>query len=94
MKARGLRAALAAVAALGLAGCANLPFFADKPEPDAASTTTASAAPAERAERADYRLEVLAPDPLPKLLTDYLDLARFQSAPATEAIERYLGGAG
>ena len=33
-----------------------------------------------------YELEVRAPDPLRRLLLDYLDLARFQNAPASEAI--------
>jgi translocation and assembly module TamA len=37
--------------------------------------------------RADYRLDVQAPEPLRKLLTEYLDLARFQNAPAAEAID-------
>ncbi len=57
-----------------MSGCANLPFGAKSP--DAAATT----------QRAEYRLDVQAPEPLRKLLTDYLDLARFQSAPATEGI--------
>ncbi|MEO6030687.1 MAG: BamA/TamA family outer membrane protein [Burkholderiaceae bacterium] len=48
----------------------------------AASTGAASPEP----ERAEYRFEVQAPRELDKLLTTYLDLARFQSAPATEGI--------
>ena len=70
------RAAAAALTMMVLGGCANLPFTA-KP-PDAA----ASAPP----QHAEYRLEVQAPDDLRKLLGAYLDLARFQSAPATEGI--------
>jgi translocation and assembly module TamA len=70
------RAAAAALVAALLSGCANLSSPA-KP-PDAA----ASAPPA----HAEYRLEVQAPDELRKLLANYLDLARFQSAPATEGI--------
>jgi translocation and assembly module TamA len=57
-----------------MSGCANLPFGAKSP--DTAATT----------QRAEYQLDVQAPEPLRKLLTDYLDLARFQSAPATEGI--------
>ena len=72
----GARAACAALFSVLLSACASLPFGA-KP-PDAA----ASAAP----QRAEYRLEVQAPDDLRELLTNYLDLARFQSAPATEGI--------
>ena len=44
---------------------------------------TAAAAP----QRAEYRFEVQAPKDLRVLLTNYLDLARFQSAPATEGID-------
>ena len=75
----GARAAAAAlmVMVMMLSGCANLFSSTAKP-PDAA----ASAPPP----HADYRLEVQAPDELRKLLTNYLDLARFQSAPATEGI--------
>ena len=76
-----LRAAGVAAAALALAGCANLPFLGGKPAAD--STATAAAAAPDRAE---YRLEVDAPAPLQKLLVNYLDLARFQNAPATEGI--------
>ena len=83
--ASGLRAALAALAAALLAGCANLPSFMGQPNADAAAT--AASAPPAASTRADYRLEVQAPDPLRKLLTDYLDLARFQNAPALEAID-------
>ncbi|HEV7574572.1 MAG TPA: BamA/TamA family outer membrane protein [Caldimonas sp.] len=64
----------------GLAGCANLPFFGDRAD-DAAGRT----APAEP-QVPLYELEVRAPGALRTLLLDYLDLARFQSAPASEAI--------
>ena len=62
-----------------LGGCASLPFFgkADADAGVAASTP---------AERAVYRLDVNAPDPLRRLLLEHLDLARFQSAPVTDAI--------
>jgi len=73
---RAIAALTAAFAIAALVGCANLPFTAPKPA-DAAS------APPQQAE---YRLDVQAPDELRKLLTNYLDLARFQSAPATEGI--------
>ena len=72
-----LRAGLAALACIGLAGCAALPFG-----PEAATGSAATAA-----SRAQYRVEVDAPDELRKLLTDYLDLSRFQNAPDTEAID-------
>ena len=74
------RAALHALGALALAtlsGCALL-RGGDKPpgaEPAAAPT------------RPLYRLEVDAPDELRGLLLDHLDLARFQNAPASEAID-------
>jgi translocation and assembly module TamA len=71
------RAAAAALMGAMLSGCANLSSSTAKP-PDAA----ASAPPP----HAEYRLEVQAPDELRKLLANYLDLARFQSAPATEGI--------
>lgn len=77
---RPARAAGAAVlAVVWLAGCAALPFGRDTP-PDAAATAGA-------ATRTQYRVEIEAPDELRKLLGDYLDLSRFQSAPETEAID-------
>ena len=81
---RGLRAALAALAVALLTGCAALPFGSGKTGGDAAAAPAdaASAAPS----HAEYRLDVRAPDPLRALLLNYLDLARFQSAPATEGI--------
>ena len=87
--ARGLRAAVTIItvltAALALAGCANLPFLSGKVA--AGAGADASAEPAASAARADYHLEVQAPGALRKLLTDYLDLARFQSAPAAEGVD-------
>ena len=65
----------------GLGGCASLPFFGHDADPTAAR----SDAPTEP-QAALYELEVRAPGPLRTLLLDYLDLARFQSAPASEAI--------
>ncbi|MEO8807693.1 MAG: BamA/TamA family outer membrane protein [Burkholderiaceae bacterium] len=76
----GARAAAALVAAAVLSGCANLVFLGPKPEPAKAE------APVATLERAEYRVEVQAPDALRALLTTYLDLSRFQNAPATEGI--------
>jgi translocation and assembly module TamA len=73
-----LRVGLAALACLWLAGCAALPFGREDQPADAATATPS---------RAQYRVEVDAPDELRKLLTDYLDLSRFQNAPDTEAID-------
>lgn len=70
------RAAAAALLTLLLSACANTPFAAKPPDASASSPS----------QHAEYRLEVQAPDALRKLLTDYLDLARFQSAPETEGI--------
>ncbi len=83
-----LRAAACAVAAAGLTACANLPFGlgASKSPSAAAPADGAASAPAPSA-RADYRLDVQAPDPLRALLLNYLDLARFQNAPATDGVD-------
>ncbi len=70
------RAALALAAAMLLAGCAALMNGA---APSDAATPSSSRAP--------YRIEVVAPDELRPLLTEHLDLARFQNAPDTEAID-------
>ena len=67
---------LMGVALLG--GCASLPFFGKDAEADGAARAEPQVAL--------YELEVRAPDPLRRLLLDYLDLARFQNAPASEAI--------
>lgn len=73
-------AALLGILAL-LGGCALL-----SPGPDDDPAPTAAPAAAEEPDRAVYRLEVQAPGDLRTLLTTYLDLARFQSAPQTEGI--------
>lgn len=75
-----LRAALCLPLAVALGGCASLPFFGPKD----ANGNPAGAAPAPGI--AQYRLEIVAPPPLDKLLGNYLDLARFQNAPQDEAI--------
>jgi translocation and assembly module TamA len=91
---RGLRATIVVAAAMGLMGCASVKsIFSDHamsdrntaaaPVPDVAASAAAAAAGGDRAE---YRLEVQAPDPLRALLLDYLDLSRFQNAPATDRI--------
>jgi len=61
-----------------LAGCASFPFFGK----DADGEGRVPAEP----QVPLYELEVRAPGTLERLLLDYLDLARFQSAPASEAI--------
>ncbi len=73
-----LRAGLSALACVWLAGCAALPFGREAPAADGA---------ADAPSRAQYRVEVNAPNELRKLLTDYLDLSRFQNAPDAEAID-------
>ena len=68
--ARALRAAAGAAsmaAALLLAGCANLPFLG-KPAADGAAAPDAAASGSNAAQRAEYRLEVQAPDALRRLL--------------------------
>ncbi len=67
--------------ALGLGGCANLVFLAPKPAPDAPAAEVAP-----NPDRAVYDIDIVAPDELRPLLKNYLDLARFQNAPATEGI--------
>ena len=77
------RVGLVALVAVFLCGCAGLPFLSPKSN-DVAPTQTS----VPMADRAEYRLDVQAPDELRPLLVNYLDLARFQSAPATEGITR------
>ena len=81
-------AGAACVLALGLCGCASLPFGEAKPDsparPPGAATPTGEANTA--TDRAGYQLEVAAPKELRPLLTNYLDLSRFQNAPETEGI--------
>ena len=74
-----LRAARWFPLAAVLGGCANLPFFGSKEPADAATAVTPAGI-------AQYRFEVAAPPPLDVLLQNYLDLARFQKAPAAEGI--------
>ncbi len=74
-----LRALAAVSAALLLSACSSLPFFSDKGDADA------DAKPREPEVKL-YDLEVEAPAPLRTLLLAYLDLARFQNAPKSEAI--------
>jgi translocation and assembly module TamA len=80
MKARAASARMLSMLILVslLAGCASLPFFGKDADAD-------GRAPAEP-QVPLYELEVRAPGTLRQLLLDYLDLARFQSAPASEAI--------
>ena len=63
-----------------LAGCGAFKF------PGGPAAAPAAAASASAPERAEYRLDIVAPDELRPLLTNYLDLSRFQNAPATEGI--------
>ena len=78
LRAAPLRALWGLTTAALLGGCSSLPFFTDKDPADAG-------APREP-EVALYEFDVEAPSPLRKLLLDYLDLARFQKAPKSEAI--------
>ena len=65
----------------GLSGCANLQTlpFLTPPAP-------AASAAAAQVEVPGYEFDVQAPEPLRKLLLNYLDLARFRNAPSTESI--------
>ena len=81
----GLRAALLAAAAIWLTGCAGLPFGLGKSGAEAASTPAGAASSPPTS--AEYKLDVQAPDPLRALLLNYLDLARFQNAPATDGVD-------
>ena len=73
-----LRALAGFVIAALLGGCSSLPFLHDD---DKAATEKPREPEVEL-----YRLEVVATAPLRTLLLDYLDLARFQRAPKSEAI--------
>lgn len=64
----------------GLQGCANLVFLAPKPVANEPAT------PAANPDRAVYDIDIVVPDELRPLLRNYLDLSRFQNAPATEGI--------
>jgi translocation and assembly module TamA len=72
-----LRALLCSVLAAALGGCASLPFFGKR---------DAKSADEEPAQVALYQFEVVAPEPLDKLLETYLDLARFRKAPRSDAV--------
>jgi translocation and assembly module TamA len=74
-----LRALAGFVMAALLGGCSSLPFLSHDDEAD-------KTAAAREPEVALYEFDVEAPAPLKKLLLDYLDLARFQKAPKSEAI--------
>jgi translocation and assembly module TamA len=76
-----LTPALAVTSALVLAGCANLVFLAPKP----VTEEPAAPAPADP-DRAVYEIDIVAPDEVKPLLKNFLDLSRFQNAPATEGI--------
>ena len=78
LRAAPLRALWWSTLAVLLGGCSSLPFFSDKADADAS--------PQREPEVALYEFEVEAPSPLRKLLLEYLDLARFQKAPKSEAI--------
>ena len=79
-----LRAALALVMLSALGGCASLANWLPKSAPDDAAAGTARTAA--NPERAVYRVEVIGPAELQKLLVTYLDLSRFQNAPETDGI--------
>ena len=89
MTLRRAAAALAAgfAAALAMACLSGCAAFKSAATPPGAAASAPTAAPAVApAQQAEYRLDVQAPDDLRKLLLNYLDLARFQNAPATEGI--------
>ena len=71
---------LAALFAALLGGCSSLPFLSKHEGDD-----TAAAKPREPEVKL-YDLDVIAPSALRTLLLEYLDLARFQNAPKSEAI--------
>ena len=76
-----LRLGLALAFLQTLAGCANLVFLAPKPVADAPATPEAT-----NPDRAVYEIDIAAPDDVRPLLKNFLDLSRFQNAPATEGI--------
>ncbi len=82
MKCRGARAWPLGLALLfTLGGCANLSAWLPKP-----ASEGAAAGVVRNPDRADYRIEVVAPAELRTLLITYLDLSRFQNAPETDGI--------
>ncbi len=73
-----LRALSTGLLATLLCACSSLPFLSnDKKDADAKPSEP---------EVKLYDLDIEAPSPLPTLLQQYLDLARFQNAPKSEAI--------
>jgi translocation and assembly module TamA len=72
--------------AQALVGCASLGGNNAAAPAGSATAATPPGAAASAPERAEYQLEVIAPEALRPLLLNYLDLARFQNAPATEGI--------
>lgn len=72
------RALCGGALAAALCGCSSLPFFGDK---DAAKKEATA-----EAQVALYELDVEAPGPIKTLLLAYLDLSRFQNAPASDRI--------
>jgi len=83
---RACWAASLLLSTLLLAGCGSLSFLTPAPEKAPDGPASAASAPTINSDRADYRIEVQAPDELRLILLNYLDLARFQDAPATERI--------
>jgi translocation and assembly module TamA len=73
-----IRAAAALLACALLAGCSSLKLFGNERAEPADEKPVAL--------RTAYHVEVIAPEPLRKLLLDYLDLARFQTAPETDTM--------
>jgi translocation and assembly module TamA len=74
-----VRALAVLTVAAFLGGCSSLPF-------QSKSDTADASTPPREPEIALYEFEVDAPAPLRALLLDYLDLARFQKAPKSDAI--------
>jgi translocation and assembly module TamA len=74
-----IRPVAALLACALLAGCSSLPLFGGKKDDESAGAAAPSV-------RAVYRVEVVADAELRALLLNYLDLARFQSAPETESM--------
>jgi translocation and assembly module TamA len=83
-RSRACRGALIALAMCLLGGCSSLSFLTPAPE-KAPGPAEAASAPI-NSDRAEYRIDVQAPNELRGMLLNYLDLARFQDAPATEGI--------
>jgi translocation and assembly module TamA len=74
-------AAGCATALLGLGGCASVSALFGKPEAEPAGVVVTPTEPV-------YRLEIEAPGKLRGLLATYLDLSRYQNAPAGDEITR------